>query len=89
MKKNNMSNSHGGLKLIRGGADKMPRAATLNRSSASMFSSDYIYENTSLQEDELLANLKESGRRLSTQFDFSDESINKAIKDTRRECWKL
>lgn len=95
MKKNNITNNNNKrnvdnrmLKVIRGGADKMSRAATIDRSSASMLSSDSVYDRVSKKEDELLGNLNEVGYRLSHQFDFTDEEINKAIKEVRRECWK-
>ena len=39
------------------------------------------------KEDELLFCLKESGKRLNACFDISDEDINKAIAEVRKE-WK-
>ncbi len=38
-----------------------------------------------IEEDEVLNSFKESSARLSKQFNFSDEEINKAIKEVRKE----
>lgn len=77
------------LKVIRGGADKMSRAATMSSSSASVLSSENKLYQDIEKEDIEFKSFKEASARLSQKFHFSDDEINKATKEVRKECWKL
>jgi len=70
------------MKIIKGGAEKMANTVHV----ATMYSA-----NTALQidtEDTLLEDLKCSGQRLTAILNITDEDINIALKELRKECWK-
>lgn len=75
------------LKIITGGAEKMAHAIAIKgNSNATMHSAHVGTRDQS--EDRLMVNLSECGKRLNERLEISDEHIERALKEIRRECWK-
>ena len=74
-------------KLYIGGADKMANAIALRGNSVATIRSANK-RTVEKSEDRLMMNLSECGKRLSERLEITDEHIDNALKEIRRECWK-
>lgn len=84
---NIMSNKKRRYKLYMGGADKMAHAIAIKGNSTTTIHSADV-STIEYFEDRLMTHLSECGNRLSKRLEITDEHIDTALKEIRKECWK-